>query len=57
MNCEGCSRDVGDLKALKTHRKSCESYKSWAARAPSLTLSPPPEHHVYEGRKLPTMFA
>jgi hypothetical protein len=56
MNCEGCEREIGDLKALKVHRKTCESYKSWSARTASPPSSPPPQSHTYEGRKLPTMF-
>ena len=55
MTCEGCGREVGDLKALKAHRKTCEKYKAWSAKAASPTLSPPPAHHVYEGRVIPTI--
>ena len=55
MTCEGCGREVGDLKALKAHRKTCEKYRTWSAKAASPTLSPPPVHHVYEGRVIPTI--
>jgi hypothetical protein len=57
MTCEGCSREIGDLKALKTHRKSCDAYASWSARAAAPIKHAEPQSHTYEGRKIPTMFA
>lgn len=56
MTCEGCDKEIGDLKALKGHRKTCDAYKKWSARAASPVHSLPPQSHTYEGRTLPTMF-
>lgn len=56
MNCEGCDKSVGDLKALKAHRKVCDEYQAWNSRF-TTAGSPLPAEHKYEGRVLPRMFA
>jgi hypothetical protein len=56
MTCEGCSREIGDLKALKAHRKHCDAYTAWSARAAAPIKHAEPSSHTYEGRTLPTMF-
>lgn len=55
MNCEGCNKDVGDLKALRAHRKVCEAYKAW--NAPWAPTPPKVVQHTYEGRALPRLLA
>ena len=57
MNCEGCEREVGDLKTLKVHRKGCDEYKTWSARGAKPIPRIEPQSHVYEGREIPTRFA
>jgi hypothetical protein len=56
MNCEGCNREVGDIKSLRKHRDGCEKYGEWSARV-SRVEALPPQVHVYEGRTVPTIFA
>ena len=55
MTCEGCNKDVGDIKSLKTHRKGCEKYKVWDAKFTPIVAIEPREHK-YEGRVLPRLF-
>ena len=56
MHCEGCEKDVGDIKALKAHRKGCETYQAWNRRYTTAGQALPVEHK-YEGRVLPRIFA
>ena len=57
MVCEGCGKEVGDIKALRTHRKSCAKYAAWNAPFAKRPRSdPPPPEHTYNSRTLPRLF-
>lgn len=55
MRCEGCEKEVGDLKALKVHRKTCGKYAAWDAHSTPIEQVEPIALK-YEGRALPRLF-
>jgi len=55
MNCEGCNKEVGDIKSLRTHRKSCAKYAAWDALFTPIARIEPVVL-TYEGRTLPRLF-
>jgi hypothetical protein len=56
MHCEGCEHEIGDLKTLRTHRRTCGEYATWSARGAKPIPRIEPQRHAYEGRVIPAIF-